>query len=253
MRECERVRVERLPTHPPWIRPAPVDRIGDNRMAQMGEVDADLVRAARVEAYLEQCRVFKALGNAVVGDRAPAGGYHSHAGTVPGISTDGRVDHPRGPPKTPVDQSQILAASAPGLDLRLQSAPGHFSLGYNQESRGVFVQPVDDARTIRTADLRQIGAMREHGVYERARRPPGAGMDRHARRLVDDEQGVIFIDHRQRDRLGLERRDGRRQWWDLDIQVIAGTQSVGRPHARSAAASRRPYRASPEHHVAGRD
>src|SRR5262245_30706254 len=63
---------------------------------------------------------------------------------------------------------------------------------------------MDDPRTKRTLELAEREAEAAQGVGERAGRAAGAGDDRHAGRLVDDEQVLVGGEDGERDALGEE-------------------------------------------------
>ena len=59
---------------------------------------------------------------------------------------------------------------------------------------GVLVEAVHDAGALDAADARQIGAVRQEGVDQRATRVARGRVYRHARGLVDDDQVGVFVD-----------------------------------------------------------
>ncbi len=57
---------------------------------------------------------------------------------------------------------------------------------------------MDDPRSARTADRRHVRIAGEQEVGQRADRPPGARMHRHTGRLVEHDEIVVGVEHRQR-------------------------------------------------------
>ena len=91
-------------------------------------------------------------------------------------------------------------------------------LGDGEESGRVLVEPVDDARARDASDPREVGAVVEKGVDERACEVPGRGVHDHSRRLVHDEHLIVLEDDVYRNVLRLRHRgDGRR---DLNLDLV---------------------------------
>src|SRR5687767_12298498 len=73
-------------------RAALVERIADNRMPNMLEMHANLVRTAGFETAFQQGDPVKALDHLVVGARGPAAAGHRHARARTRVAADRRVD-----------------------------------------------------------------------------------------------------------------------------------------------------------------
>ena len=103
-----------------------------------------------------------------------------------------------------IDQRQIAAVNGMTLELVGQPMVGRVMLGHHQQPGGVLVDPVDDPGPLFAADPRQaVAAMMQQRIDQRAAPRPRGRMHHHARSLVEDDQIGIFIDHVQRDILGL--------------------------------------------------
>ena len=86
--------------------PAAVERIADDGMLEMGQVDADLVRASGLELQFEIGGEVVEGQHLIMGDRALAVRMDAHLEGVAGIAGDGLID-PR--PKSPRISRQARA------------------------------------------------------------------------------------------------------------------------------------------------
>ena len=113
----------------------------------------------------------------------------------------------------------------------LMSAVG---LGNDHEAGRVLVKAVDDTWPGDAADTGEaIPAMGDEGIDQRAGTGSGAGMDDEAGRLVDNDQGIVFMDDGQRDPLGRWRGRFRRR--QRDRQMLTRFDRSFRLHYRRAA------------------
>ena len=105
---------------------------------------------------------------------------------------------------------------------------GQLILGDNQQPGGVKVQAMDDAWADFAAHAADVGTAGEQGIYQRAIRVAGAGMDCQPGGLVDYGDVGVFVDDGDGDVLGfqvgcrLRRRNG-------NYDHIAGSHSLGGP------------------------
>ena len=104
-------------------------------------------------------------------------------------------------------QPEITLADLAARKLLAQFAMHHVVLGHDEQAAGVLVEPVDDSRTQIAARLGQFGEAIEQRIDQRspiARIVSGArpGMHHHARRLVDDGQIAVLVNHIERNVFG---------------------------------------------------
>ena len=71
-------------------------------------------------------------------------------------------------------------------------------LGHQQEPRGVFIEPMHDAWAFFPANARQCLAVKEQGIDQSTTGMTRARMHHQARRFVDHQEGVVFVDNLQR-------------------------------------------------------
>src|SRR5262249_50143142 len=124
---------------------AAVEAIADDRMAQLGELDAELVAPPGPEAQLEERRVGPARHHPVVGDGGPAG-----VGVAPSAKPL-ILDEPAGQRAGVVadpalDDGRVDAPGAPLFELVLEVALGPRGGGEDQQTRRLPVEAVDHER-----------------------------------------------------------------------------------------------------------
>ena len=118
---------------------------------------------------------------------------HQHA--VAAVAADRRVDRAGARLRPPVDQRQVFAPHAPLHDHLLERAMDGVVLGDDQQPRGVAVKPMDDSGTPR---LLAAGAAPGQRLRERAGPVTARRMDDDAGGLVDDQQVLVLVGHRER-------------------------------------------------------
>src|SRR6188472_2513903 len=179
-----------------------VDRVAGDGQADRLEMDADLMGPSGLEPDLEQRPSAEALAQLEPRDGV-ARGLRVEGATRPvtPVAADGRRDPPGAGAGLADDERQV----AP-LDLAVADRPGEalvrlFGACDDEQSGGVAVEAVDDARPIRIA---AGGAEREQPVRQRRALVGPGGMDDEARRLVDDDQVLVLVDDRERELHRLE-------------------------------------------------
>src|SRR6266446_10700452 len=75
------------------LAPAPISRVANNRMSNVGQVNSNLVSSAGLDLHIQQGEVLIALGNFEDRMRGPAraSSKHTHAGAVVRAASDARV------------------------------------------------------------------------------------------------------------------------------------------------------------------
>jgi uncharacterized protein DUF6476 len=151
-----------------------------------------------------------------MGDCRPAAAGHRHLLPVCRSSADRRIDKSAAPRRLSPDdrlvkpfEPAVTAMSGKQLG---QALMGVVRLGDDEQSRGVLVEPMDDAGATNAAYPRQaIAAMSNQCVDERSGFMAGGGVNHKSCRLVDNDQMGILIDHFEGNRFGLRCRilDGR--------------------------------------------
>jgi hypothetical protein len=194
-------------------RSTPVLGVSADRMADSGQVSADLVRAPRLQPEAQQRGRRQALDRLEMGDGVArpvaAGGHHGAAAPV---ASDRGVDRAGLGVHAARDEGQVLAAHLARAQLGGQRGVGLLGLRHDEQPRRVAVEAVDDAGPLRVGAAGDAAAERL-----RQRRPvvSAGGMRDQPGGLVDHEQvGVLVDDLEFGRRVG--RRGGLRSAVDLD-------------------------------------
>ena len=90
-------------------------------------------------------------------------------------------------------------------------------LGDHHQPRRAAIEPMHDPGPLLAADAAQIVDVVQQRVDQRAARMAGRRMDDHPGRLVDDDEVVVLVEDRQRQRFGLRHRVDRRRRIDDDL------------------------------------
>ena len=190
MPEAELGAVQELAREPVAPR-VPVARIARDRMADRGEVGADLVRAAGLQARLDQGVGRQQLEHLEVGARLArraAADRPALGGAV--VAPQRGVDRPRSRARMALDQRQVVAPHLARLDLRA-------SRRWASSVRATTISPEVSLSRRWTIPGRSGPRRRPAGLP--ARRPawgrvPGRRMDDQAGGLVDHRQPVVAVD-----------------------------------------------------------
>jgi uncharacterized protein (TIRG00374 family) len=187
----------------------------DGRASKLGQVDADLVRPARLELARDLGRQRAEPGHhRHVGDRGLA---LSRVGREPqaigGVPT---MQRPKGTwLANACDEREVATLDVVRREQLLEALAGVVSLRDHHHTARALVEPVHDAgpnvgqRAF--AVRRQIeAASRKQPVHERATLVALGGVDHEARRLVEHQQIRVLVQHPKDD--GLVRQSGRGLW-----------------------------------------
>ena len=187
-----------------------VDRIAEQRVADMGHVDADLVGPPGLQPAFDQAcdrsgrRWGQGFFEPVVGDGMLAAGLeHGHLLAVGELAPERGIDRALGAVGHAPDQRDIaalhLAVGAVGGELGRQAPMRPVVLGDDHQAAGFLVEPVHDARPFDAADARQaVAAMGNQGVDQGAGPVAGGRMHNQARRFVDDDERIVLVYNIQR-------------------------------------------------------
>jgi len=176
--------------------PGAVEPIAGDRVLEPSQMDADLVRASRVDADPEEGEVRVAGRNVELGEGAAAtAGSTGHSGTTDGVALNGPLDSAGALPDNALNQGEVFLFDFPGRELCGKSPMGGFGAGDEDDSAGFLVEAVYDAGTFSGRSPSEFGEPRQQRVDEGAGVVPGAGVDDHARRFVDSDDGGVLVEH----------------------------------------------------------
>ena len=211
MRELQRLRMQRLAPESAQgldqFRVAPLGSFSGPPysgsptigMLEMRHVHADLVGAPGFQPAFEQRVRAEALAQAEMGDRIAAIVAHGHADAVARMAVDRRIGGAAGHQRAD-HHRQVLAMHFARGQLFDQRGVRRQRARDDHDAGGVLVEAVDDAGARQRVERRI--AMQQR-IDQRAGRIAGAGMHDQARRLVDDEDVLVLVQHVEGDVLGL--------------------------------------------------
>ncbi len=198
--------------------------VADHGMADRPQVDADLVRAARLELARELRHgdgLDVAGQDLVAGARLLAPLVHRHPRGEPGGAADRRVDEPSGRLDVAPHERAVPPVHVARGERRHEGRVGRARPCDEQQAGGALVEPVDDAGPRRVAHRGQLGEAGEEAVHERAGSLARAGVHDEAGRLVHHEEVLVLVDQRHGDRGIRLQREGGGRLGDLDLHDVA--------------------------------
>ena len=171
-----------------------VHRVPHDRMAQMRQVQANLMGSAGLELDLQIGVAAKALDQPVVGDRPPPVRAHRHAEPVGAMPADGLIHGPASGHDAGT-HGEVLALDAARHELARKRSLRLQGSGHDQQAAGVLVEPMDDpgARQLPRARIQT-----EQRILQRVGGIPGPRMHHQAGGLVHHEHVAILMDQGER-------------------------------------------------------
>lgn len=218
--------MQRLPDNREGVLFIAVQRIIDDRMADIGHMDADLMGSSRFQTAFDP-RVFAVppLHRKMRNRLSAVFGDDGHFNPVFRMPSDSAVNNPLRLDNIAVNEGPIAAPRRMSLDLRRQSAMSRIRLGSHHDPRRILVQAVNDAGTDNTVYAGQLAvAMMEQGIDQGAVTVSRRRMDDHAARLIDNDDIAVFINDLQRNILC--RRRFRRRFRQQNGQQLPGGHAI---------------------------
>ena len=168
-----------------------VHRVADDRQADRAEVDADLVRPARLEVDPEQRMLAEQLQQLEVRHRvARAVRVQGLAGRVAAVAPERRLDAAFPRAWAAADERRVGPLEAVGLDELLQALVRLVRPRDDEQAGGVAVEPMHDSRPLLVAARCSAG---ENAVDEGPAPVAGRRVDDDAGGLVHDEQVLVLV------------------------------------------------------------
>jgi hypothetical protein len=177
--------------------PASVSRVADQRMTDRRQMDADLVRASGFERALDERRSTEALERRHVRSRRFAARHDGHRRSSKRMTADRRVDD-RGAGDVAVHYRGVFALHCTRLQLPHEIGLRDCGFRHDDEAARVLVQAMNDSGAWKRCER---GRMMKERVQQRPVAVPGAGVHDASRRFVEDENGIVFVNDRELDRL----------------------------------------------------
>jgi hypothetical protein len=202
-----------------------VEGVARDRELDRGEVDANLVRPARLEANAEERAGRQELEHLEVRDRvARRCGIERVASGVGAVASDRSLDAPAPGAWRPDNEGEIPPLEAATTDEVLQAAVRLGTPRDDDQPGGVAIEAVDDAGTV---DRTARDSAREQALDERPASQAWRRMDDNPGRLVDDEQVLVLVGDAKAQLLRLERFRADRAAVELDRLAARKPKALG--------------------------
>src|ERR1700722_3985236 len=203
-----------------------IDRITEQRMAYMREMNPNLMRAAGFQSAGYQGRRAQQFLDAPMRDGGTAARrFHDrHFLPLTRMAAERRVDPAGARVERAPGNREIFANQRPGAAMvgeqRGEPLMRGVGLCDDDQPGSVLVEAMDDAWPPDAADSREArAAMADQCVDERAGGMSWRGMDEEPRGLVDNGEVLVLVDDSQRHILAEQRRVLRRRRGNLDSRA----------------------------------
>ena len=198
----------------------------------------NLMRAACTQPAAHQRILAKALQHLILRHGIAAALLdHRHLLAVILIAGNLRFNHAAVRLDIATHHGQIGTLRRLRLNLLRQRHMRRIILRANHNAAGVLIQTMHNARTDNTVDARQILAMIQQRIHQRAAVIAGSRMHHHAARLIDNHDVIILIDDIQRNilRLHIQRLRLRQRHGNLlaQLQLIIRLENLSATHSTS--------------------
>ena len=209
--------------------PSRIHLVGQDGMADVSEMDANLVGSAGLRFAPDQGEIAEPLEDFVERHRGLAAvleGANGHLLADGRMEADAPIDVIAVALRDAVDQREILLVHFAQLELERQASMGQVILGDHEQPRRVAVETVDDPGRFSPARVESVSKWNCSAVDQGAAPVPLRRMRDHARGLVHHRQGLVLVDDLDRD---VFRRGGHiGQFGEMDADLIAGPHPVRR-------------------------
>jgi hypothetical protein len=171
-----------------------VDRVANQRVSRMGEMDADLVGPAGLQPGLDERRDAEPLNDLPLGDRPDPGlaGFRHPAPPVPAVLDEVLAEDPFFARHVPLHDRPIAAVHRVGAELGLELDEPLMAPGEGQDAGRLLVETVDDRDV--GASLRPLGSPRRNAGEERVLLLGLGRMGEEPGGLHDGDRVVVLVE-----------------------------------------------------------
>lgn len=196
-------------------------------MAEVFQVNADLVGTARMEGEFDERGEVEPFEDPIIGLGGPAGAIgDGHAFPMRGVAGDGGVNHAFIGRHTAAGNGAIDLVDFAGTELDRQRRVGEIVLGSDDATAGIAVKAMDNARARDTADAAELTmAVMKQRVDECPVGVTSGRVDDQSGRFVEHEEISVFEEDLERD--GLCRGGGRFGCRPTDGDLVARVGGMG--------------------------
>ena len=183
-----------------------VERVADDRPAARCQMDTDLMCASGAQAAGEQAGAFiigaaESFAQAILCDGFFAAEFaHGHFAPMDRMAANGRINFGGSGRRPSPNEGEIFACELAVLsvagELLCESVMGEIGFSGDDQAACIHIKAVDDAGALLAANAGEASAaMVEQRIDERVVAMAARRMNRQARRFVDHDQVIIFIDN----------------------------------------------------------
>jgi hypothetical protein len=199
MLETKFPRMQHLPRNLPGMS-STINRVTEDRISKMLEMDADLMSSTTVQPAFKQARLSPRAHDFEIGSRHPAAFARNRHFLAMNPMTCNRRDNASGSgPRFPGNKRQVDLVNRARRELPRKVDVRKVILRHYQTTARFFIQSMNDAWSLLPADPRKIFAMRQQSVNQRAGLAAGAWVNRNPRGFVYHDQIAVFEQDGQRD------------------------------------------------------
>ena len=173
-----------------------INLVPHHGIPQGGQMDPDLMGPPRFDSYVKEGSHAISFPDLPAGNGAfPLAALRRHLLSLDGMPPHRQVDNSFIIRNIPINQGQVMLFHLPGLEMFRQGPMNLIGFGHNHESRGVFVEAMDNAGPEDAADSREIMAVVKKGIDEGALTIARPGMNHQSGLFVDHQEERILINH----------------------------------------------------------
>jgi hypothetical protein len=211
-----------------------VDSVADEWVANVLEMDADLVGTAGMETAFDESRAVEAFDDLVCGPRfARVSAFgRGHTFAMGWMARDADLDFAAFIRHFTTNDPAINLGDAAFFKLRGEVQVRFVCFRDDDATARIHIEAMDNSGSRDAGDAAELAfAMMQQGVDERAAVMASRGMDDQARRFVDRDDVFIFVKDIQRD---LFRLRARGNWFGpRNLDGVAGVWRVSRFYSSS--------------------
>ena len=150
--------------------------ISEDGHVQVGQVDPDLMCASGVQRQPQPAEILVAAFDKHIRDSGFTAFNDAHFLSLSTVPADGFFNAPLPPVGRPPAPCQVLALDIVPGKQAAEPVMRRFCFGYGKCARGVFVQPVHNARALNAINAGKVWTVVKQGVNEGALAVAGTGV-----------------------------------------------------------------------------
>lgn len=175
-----------------------VNLITQDWVTEVMEMNSDLVCPARKETTKDEAGIVDLPQHFIDRVRRLPRRDYRHLLPVNRMTADRRDDIAVAAPELALAESQVVFANLATRKLSAQLAVRLVMLRYHKAAACVFVESMHNPRSHLSSDPAQCLTMKQKRIDQRPGLHPGSRMNGESSRLIDDQEVVVLVKHRDR-------------------------------------------------------